>query len=114
MARTYMIDLQERCGEELSVGDSFYAWLVEHACDMINKFKVRKDGKTAWEQLKSGPFAGEVYPFGAPVLHRTSGPVQGGGSCKRDGMTASGLDFISPPVNTLWPSWMGLSHELGL
>ena len=34
MVRTYMIDLQERCGEESSVDDAFYAWLVEHACDM--------------------------------------------------------------------------------
>ena len=79
MTRTFMVDLIERCGEELPVGDAFYAWLMEHACDMINKFKVQRNGKAAWEQLKLGPFTGEVYPFGAPVLHRTSGPVQGGG-----------------------------------
>ena len=64
--------------EKLSVEDAFYAWLIEHVCDMINKFVVRKGGKTSWEQLKSGPFTGEIYPFGSPVLHRTSGPLQGG------------------------------------
>ena len=47
--QTYIVDLQERCGEELSVEDAFYAWLVEHACDMINKFVVRKEGNTSWE-----------------------------------------------------------------
>ena len=96
MARTYMVDLPARCGEELSVGDASYAWLAEHACDMVNKCKVRKDGKTAWGQLKSGPFTGEVYPFGAPVLHRTSGPVQGGVMQERwhDGIWL-GLRFTS-------------------
>ena len=63
MVRTYRVDLQERCGEELSVEDAFYAWLVEHACDMINKFTVRKDGNTAWEQLKSGPFHWRSVPL---------------------------------------------------
>ena len=58
MERAYMVDLEERCGERLSVEDAFYAWLVEHVCDMINKLVVRKDGKTSWEQLKSGPSSG--------------------------------------------------------
>ena len=44
MVRTYMVDVQERSGEDISVDDAFYAWLVEHACDMINKFVVRKGG----------------------------------------------------------------------
>ena len=83
MARTFMVDLEERCGEKLSVDDAFYAWLIEHVCDMINKFMVRKNGKTSWEQLKSGPFNGEIYPFGSPVMHRTSGPLQGGGGNAR-------------------------------
>ena len=96
MVRTYMVDLQERCGEELSVEDAFYAWLVEHACDMINKFMVRKGGKTAWEQLKTDPFRGEIYLFGTPVLHITSGPVQGGVMQERwhDGIWL-GLHFTS-------------------
>ena len=63
MTRTYMVDLIERCGEDLSVDDAFYAWLMEHACDMINKFKVHRNGKTAWEQLKSGPFHRRSVPF---------------------------------------------------
>ena len=29
MVRTLMIDLEERCGETLSVEDDFFAWLVE-------------------------------------------------------------------------------------
>ena len=96
MVRTLMVDLTERCGEKLSVEDAFFAWLVEHACDLINRFKVRKGGKTAWEQLKSGPFSGDIFHFGAPVWHRTSGPVQGGVVQERwhDGIWL-GLHFTS-------------------
>ena len=31
MVRTLFIDLEQRCGEELSVHDSFVPWLMEHA-----------------------------------------------------------------------------------
>jgi len=79
MVRTLTVDLTERCGEDLSVEEAFFAWLVEHACDLINRFKVRKGGKTAWEELKTGPFSGDIYLFGTPVWHRTSGPVKWGG-----------------------------------
>ena len=45
---------------------------------MLNKYHVRKGNNTAWGALKSGPYTGDVYQFGAPVMHRLSGPVQGG------------------------------------
>ena len=96
MVRPLMVDFTERCGEELSVEDAFFAWLVEHACDLINRFKVRKNGKTAWEELKSAPFSGDIFLFGTPVWHRTSGPVQGGVVQERwhDGIWL-GLHFTS-------------------
>jgi hypothetical protein len=96
MVRTLMVDLTERCGEELSVEDAFFEWLVEHACDLINRFKVHQGGKTAWEELKSPPFSGDIFLFGTPVWHRTSGPVQGGVVQERwhDGIWL-GLQFTS-------------------
>ena len=51
---------------------------MEHACDLLNKYYVRTGNKTAWESIKKGPYTGDVYRFGAPVMHRLSGPVQGG------------------------------------
>ena len=83
MVRTLFIDLEQRCGEEISVHDEFFPWLVEHACDLLNRFKVRKGNKTAWEYLTGEHYAGEIYPFGTPVMHRFSGPVQGGLIAKR-------------------------------
>ena len=79
MIRTLLVDLEERCGEKLPVDEAFFAWLVEHACDLINRFKVCTGGKTAWGVLKGRPFSCEFYHFGAPAIHRISGPVQGGG-----------------------------------
>ncbi len=78
MVRTLMVDLEERCGEPLSVTEPFFEWLMEHACDLLNKYHVRKGNQTAWEAIKRGPYTGDVYLFGAPVMHRVSGPVQGG------------------------------------
>ena len=78
MVRTLMIDLESRCGEALSVEDDFFPWLIEHACDLLNKYKVRRGNLTAWESIKGEPYMGEIYAFGTPVQHRISGPVQGG------------------------------------
>ena len=78
MIRTLMIDLESRCGEKLSVEDDFFPRLVEHACDLLNKYKVRRGNITAWENIKGGPYTGEIYAFGTPVQPRISGPVQGG------------------------------------
>ena len=78
MVRTLMVDLEECCGEKLSVTEQFFAWLMEHACDLLNKYHVRNGDKTAWEAVKGRPYSGDVYPFGAPVMHCLSGPVQGG------------------------------------
>ena len=96
MVRTLFIDLEQRCGEELSVHDSFFPWLLEHACDLLNRFKVRKGNKTAWEYLTGEPYTGEIYHFGTPVMHRISGPVQGGVISERwfDGIWI-GLQFSS-------------------
>jgi hypothetical protein len=77
MVRTLFIDLEQRCGKELSVHDDFFPWLLEHPCDLLDRFKVRKGNRTAWEYLTGEPYTGEVYSFGTPVMHRNSGPVQG-------------------------------------
>ncbi len=51
---------------------------MEQAGDRLNRFKVRKGNKPAWEYLTGEPYTGEIYHFGTPVMHRISGPVQGG------------------------------------
>ena len=78
MVRTLLVDLEERCGDPPSVEALFFEWLIEHACDVLKKYHVRMGNKTAWEAIKRGPYTGDVCQFGAPVMHRISGPVQEG------------------------------------
>jgi hypothetical protein len=60
MLRTLFIDLEQRCREDLSVHDDFFPWLLEHACDLLNRYKVRKGNLTAWEYLTGEPYTGEI------------------------------------------------------
>ena len=66
MVRTLMVDLEERCGETLSVTEPFFEWLVEHACDVLNKYHVRKGKKTAWEAIKKGTLRRGRVPIRCP------------------------------------------------
>ena len=45
-------------------------WMVEHVADILNKFKVGHDGRTAYERLKGKKYKGEVLEFASCVLHR--------------------------------------------
>ena len=47
MVRTVTFDLGERSGDILSVTEPFFQWLLEHACDLHTKHKVRKENNTA-------------------------------------------------------------------
>ena len=96
MVRILLNDFEEMCGDNLSVTEPFIPWLSEPACDLLNKYKVRKGNKTEWGTLKGRPYSGEVCPFGSPVMFRISGPVQGGVMRERwfDGRWF-GVQFIS-------------------
>ena len=73
-----------------------FPWLIEHACDLLNTYKVRRGNLTAWEAIKGEPYMGDIYAFGTPVQHRISGPVQGGVISERwlDGIWL-GVQFTS-------------------
>ena len=62
MVRIHPIDIEQRWGEELSVTDDFFQWLLEHACDLLNRYKVPKGNRTAWACM-------EVMHMGKPTLH---------------------------------------------
>ena len=70
--------LEKKVGERLSVAHPMFPWLVEHAGDVLTKFLVGEDGRTAYERTKGKKCSGEMYQFGASIMHRTSGKVTGG------------------------------------
>ena len=66
MTRVLKLDLEHRLTTRLEVTHPVFAWLVEHAVDLHNKFLVGSDGKTAYERLKGKKYRGEVLPFASP------------------------------------------------
>ena len=55
-----------------------FAWIVEHATDILNKCHVASDGNSAYERLKKRPHRGELLPFGASVMFRVAEKFPGG------------------------------------
>ena len=55
-----------------------FPWLTMHAADVLNKFRVGADGKTAYERIKGRAYSGLMLEFGACILYKTSARVQGG------------------------------------
>ena len=42
-------------GMKIPVAHPAFAWLVEHAADIVTKTEIRADGRTAWERLETRP-----------------------------------------------------------
>ena len=81
--RVLKIALEESIGLKLDVGHPVFAWLVEHAADVITKSEVGADGKTAWERLKTRPYGGSMLEFGCSVLVRIAQQPVGGDMSER-------------------------------
>ena len=52
--------------------------MVENVADIINKFKIGQDGRTAHERLKGKTYKGVIHEFGSVILHRVPEKPQGG------------------------------------
>ena len=102
MVRTLMVDLEERCGEQLSVTEPFFEWLMEHACDLLNKCHVRKGNQTAWEAMKKGDLTRETCTGLVPQSCTDSlDPCRAAWSMS-GGRTAFTWARSSPRENTSW------------
>ena len=62
--------LQRRIGAVFKTNHPVIAWLVEYAADLLSKFLVGDDGKTAYERLKGKPFQKELAEFGERVHYK--------------------------------------------
>ena len=50
--RAMLLALESRLDAKIPVTHHVIAWLVEHAADVLNKFAVGIDGRTAYERMK--------------------------------------------------------------
>ena len=78
MVRTHKLALESRLGQGLPIEHPVVAWLIEHAADILNKTQVGRDGRTPYERLKGRKYAGVFLEFGAQVMLKVSGKLQGG------------------------------------
>jgi hypothetical protein len=72
-----------KLGTEAALGSfgvqhACFPWLVMHAADVINKFRVGVDGTTAYEKIKGRAYSGQMYEFGSCVLYKIGANVMGG------------------------------------
>ena len=76
--RTHTLDLGTKLKMAVGIGHPCIAWLVENVADIINKFKIGHDGRTANERLKGMTYKGVIHEFGSVILHRIPEEPQGG------------------------------------
>ena len=65
--RIMRLALQARTGVSFSSLHPVTVWMVNHAADIINKFRVGHDGKTSYERVKGKPYKREIVEFGEKV-----------------------------------------------
>ena len=75
--RVLKLAVEESYGE-ISVMHPCFPWLVNHAADVLTKFKVHADGSTSYEKIKRREYTGTMLEFAEKVLYKSSVKVQGG------------------------------------
>ena len=50
--RTHKLDLEAKLKTPVRISHPCISWMVENVADIINKFKIGHDGRTAYERLK--------------------------------------------------------------
>ena len=56
---------------------------MQNVADIINKFNIGQDGRTAYARLKGKTYKGVIHEFGGIILHRFPEKRQGGSMLAR-------------------------------
>ena len=78
IVRTHKLALEKKLQKRVPSTHPVMTWLVEHAADILNKFQVGVDGRTAYERSRGKKYKGEMYHFGRKVFHMHPGKHSGG------------------------------------
>ena len=62
--------LELRLGVRIPGKHCITSWMIEHSADLLNKFSVGADGRTAYKRLKGKDYKGAIVEFGERVHHR--------------------------------------------
>lgn len=66
------LGLESRLGIKLGGTHPVMTWLVEHAADVLSKYEVGLDGRTAYERSKGKPCTHEMVEFGERIRFKYS------------------------------------------
>ena len=83
LLRVHMLALADRLGGTVPVQHPLVEWLIEHVAGLYNRVAVGTDGRTAVQRLKGKACSGFMVPFGADVMFRVCGKVDGGNLAER-------------------------------
>jgi hypothetical protein len=70
LVRTMKNALENRTGLKFNCDHPVIPWIVEHSCDVYNKFHVGSDGKTPYERWKGKPWNKDTLEFGELVHYK--------------------------------------------
>ena len=68
--RTLRLCLEARIGKKISTRHPIMAWLLSHACLVLNSRMKGKDGLTAWHRARGRPFRQSILGFGESVMFK--------------------------------------------
>jgi hypothetical protein len=102
LLRVHLAALERRIGAKFPSTHPVLTWLVEHVADIVSKYMVGVDGKTAYERLYGRPVREEGLEFGEIVhwRHRPSKDM----NVVLDARWSSGV--------WLGRSWGGVIHQI--
>jgi hypothetical protein len=76
IVRCFALQLKDEAKMELHTNHPLLPWLVRHSGWCICMYRVRSDGRTAYERLKGRPYSGKIALFGECLWYRTPDAMQ--------------------------------------
>ena len=79
--RTIKHHVESRLGKKIEPGGPLFSWLIPFCTDILDKFRVGKDGRTAYERITSNKCKvaqvgfGEIVDFKLETDKNTSGTM---------------------------------------
>ena len=99
--RTLRLALQKRVGCRIPVGHPIMTWMVKHAGELISKYQLNRDGKTAYYKVFGKPCKDVIVEIGEEVHYRVSEVDTG----SLDSRWESGI--------WLGTRWRSMEHHIG-
>ena len=77
IVRTLKLHLEQRIGVRIPPNHAIMEWLVEYAAEMLNRFRIGADDKTAHERTRGYHKLRDMAEFGESVLWKREGFADG-------------------------------------